>query len=230
MLVSVIIPVFNYARYLGDAIESVLAQTYRHVEIIVVDDGSTDHTASVARLYNEVRYIYQDNQGVAAARNTGLAAAKGDLIAFIDADDTWHRDKIKLQVEYLRQHPATGFTITKIKNVVEPGATYPPAVMQNILKEDQIGLATIVARREVFDQVGGFDPRYRVAEDFEWFTRAKDMGIKMAILPETLLLRRVHQSNISLRQSEACAARRLQIFRESIERQRRKKNNNNEKG
>jgi glycosyltransferase involved in cell wall biosynthesis len=221
-LVSVIIPVFNGGRYLAEAIDSVLAQTYQPVEVIVVDDGSTDNSADIAHSYNDVHYIYQRNQGVAVARNTGLAAAHGAFIAFLDADDTWPPYKLKTQVDYLLQHPFIGYTIARIKNIVEPGVKYPPLVMQHILKEDQIGLATIVARNEVFDSVGGFDPRFGVAEDFEWFSRAKDADILLAILPDVLLLRRIHDANISLARFEEVAAKRLLIFKESIQRKRNK--------
>jgi glycosyltransferase involved in cell wall biosynthesis len=229
-LVSVIIPVFNGSRYLAEAVESVLIQTYQPVEVIVVDDGSTDNSAGIACSFKDIHYIYQKNQGVAVARNTGLAAAHGDFIAFLDADDTWPVHKLKTQVDYLLSHPAVGFTIARIKNIIEPGATYPPQVMQHILKEDQIGLATIVARKEVFDNVGSFDPRFAVAEDFEWFTRAKDAGIPEAVLPEVLLFRRIHDTNISLVYFEEGAAKRLLIFKESIERKRKKERSINEGG
>jgi len=222
ILVSVIIPVYNYGRYLGEAIGSVLSQTYRPLEIIVVDDGSDDDSAAVARSFPQVRYIRRANGGVAAARNTGLAAAQGGVIAFLDADDIWSPRKLEKQVGYLRRHPATGFTITKIENRIEPGVFYPSHVMRHILHDDQIGLATIVARREVFEQVGGFDTRFKVTEDFEWFTRAKDAGISMMILPEKLLIRRVHAKNISLTQFAASASARLKILRESIDRQQKK--------
>lgn len=227
-LVSVIIPVFNGGRYLAAAIDSVLAQTYRPVEIIVVDGGSTDNSADIARSYRNIRYVYQQNQGVAIARNTGLDAARGDYIAWLDADDTWPAHKLQTQVNFLLQHPLTGYTIARIRNVIEPGVTYPPQVMQHILKEDQIGLPTIVARKEVFSIVGGFNPRFGVAEDFEWVARAKDAGIPMAILPEVLLLRRIHGANISLVRFEEIAPNRLLIFKESIERKRRKERSNDE--
>lgn len=227
-LVSVIIPVFNGGRYLTAAIDSVLAQTYRPVEVVVVDDGSTDNSADIARSYKNIHYVYQQNQGVAIARNTGLDAARGDYIALLDADDTWPAHKLKTQVNFLIQHPLTGYTIARIRNVIESGVTYPPQVMQHILREDQVGLATIVARKEVFSSVGGFDPRFGVTEDFEWFTRAKDAGIPMAILSEVLLLRRIHEANISLVRFEEHAAKRLLIFKESIERKRKKERSNDE--
>jgi glycosyltransferase involved in cell wall biosynthesis len=222
-LVSVIIPVYNYEKYLASAIESVLNQSYQPLELIVVDDGSTDKSAAIAQSYKEVHYISQTNQGVAAARNTGIAAACGMFMAFLDADDTWPERKLQIQVGYLREHPSVMFTIAKINNVPEPGLNIQPQALQSILKSDQIGMATMVARKNVFDKIGSFDSRYQVGEDLEWLTRAKDEGILMVILPEVLLHRRIHNSNMSIKQPQACNKARLQIIKESIARQRKKK-------
>ena len=219
-LVSVIIPVYNCESYLASAIESVFSQSYRPWEIIVVDDGSTDGSASIARRYKDIRYIHQNNKGVASARNTGLAAAQGMFIAFLDADDTWPSQKLHMQVEYLRQHPSVMYTISKINNFLEPGLDIHPQILQSILKSDQIGMATIVARKEVFDRIGGFDSSYEVGEDFEWHSRAQDAGIPMAILPEVLLNRRIHKSNISITKPRACNAARLRVIKESLDRRR----------
>ena len=220
-LVSVIIPVFNGAKYLGDAIESVLAQYYRPFELIVVDDGSTDRSASIVRNYKDIHYIYQPNMGVAVARNTGLAAARGTYIAFLDADDMWPAHKLQIQVEYLMEHPSVMYTLSKINNFVEPGCNIHSDKLQSILKNEQINLASLVAHKAVFDQIGGFNPRYHVSEDFDWITRAKDAGIPMVILPEVLLQRRIHNSNISFTKPQLCIANRFQILKESIDRQRK---------
>jgi len=222
-LVSVIIPVFNGEKYLIEAIESVLAQSCRPLELIIVDDGSTDESAAIAQSYKEIRYIYQPNMGVPVARNTGLASAVGEFIAFLDADDMWHPQKLQIQVEYLKEHPSIMYTLSKINNFVEPGCNIHPDKLQSILKNEQINLASLVAHKAVFDQIGEFNPRYHVGEDFDWITRAKDAGIPMVILPEVLLQRRIHNSNISLTQPQDCIANRFQILKESIDRQRIKK-------
>src|SRR6202044_3645761 len=99
MLISVIVPVYNRERYLGAALDSIFAQDYRPVEIVVVDDGSTDGSASIAQSYPNVRYIYQHNQGPVVARNNGLANCTGDLISFLDADDHWPPNKLRMQGE-----------------------------------------------------------------------------------------------------------------------------------
>ena len=98
-LVSCIVPVFNGERYLAEALDSILAQTYRPVDLIVVDDGSTDGTAQVAAGYGErITYLYQENSGPAAARNKGIDAAQGEFVAFLDADDVWHEEKLARQM------------------------------------------------------------------------------------------------------------------------------------
>jgi len=119
-LVSVIIPVYNGGRYLRAALESVFAQTYRPFEVIVVDDGSADDSGVIAQSFPEVRYIYQTNQGVAAARNNGLEAARGEYFAFLDQDDLWAPEKLKLQVEYLLSHPEVGYTLTQQQFFLDP--------------------------------------------------------------------------------------------------------------
>src|SRR6185437_13246854 len=122
-LVSVIIPTFNRAPIVGDAIESVLRQRYSHVEIIVVDDGSTDDTrAFVTQFGATVRYVYQENAGVSAARNAGLRLATGELIAFLDSDDSWVPWKIEAEVAALRVHPAAVVAWTDMSAVDADGA------------------------------------------------------------------------------------------------------------
>ena len=107
--VSVVIPVYNGEQYLADAIQSVRDQTYQNVEVIVVDDGSTDESADVAKKFGEaIRYVHQSNGGVGKARNTGIAAARGAYLAFLDQDDLWLPDKLAVQVAYLDSHPEVG--------------------------------------------------------------------------------------------------------------------------
>src|ERR1044072_1619841 len=114
-LVSVIIPVYNGGRYLRAALESVFAQTYRPIEVIVVDDGSADDSGLIAQSFPEVRHMRQQNQGVAAARNNAIAASRGEFLAFLDQDDLWTPEKLRLQIGYLLTHPELGYTLTQQK-------------------------------------------------------------------------------------------------------------------
>jgi glycosyltransferase involved in cell wall biosynthesis len=220
-LVSVIIPVYNGGQYLADAIGSVLSQTCRPVEIIVVDDGSTDNSAEIAQSYARVHYFYQPNQGVSVARNTGIAAAEGDFIAFLDADDQWPADKLTRQVDFLLENPEVGYVVTHQRILLEQDAPIPSRFKIELLHKDHPGFvpSTLMVRRAVLEQVGGFDPTYlNAGEDIEWFSRAKDAGMLMAVLPETLLFRRMHKTNISL-QSRPDFSRLLKTLKKSIDRQ-----------
>ena len=220
-LVSVIIPVYNGARYLGAALESVFAQTYREFEVIVVDDGSTDESGVIAQGFRDVRYLQQPNQGVAAARNHGLEAARGEFFAFLDQDDLWTPDKLKLQVEYLLSHPDVGYTLTQQKYFLDPGGTLPAWFRKELFDSVHPGwvLGTLVVRRTIFEQIGNFATGYSAANDSDWFFRAKAAAIPMAVMPELLLLKRIHDANDSARAKEILSEL-LKVVKTSLNRQR----------
>jgi glycosyltransferase involved in cell wall biosynthesis len=219
-LVSAIIPVYNGERYLAEALQSIFDQDYRPLEVIVVDDGSTDGTAAVARSF-DVRYVYQPNAGHAAARNAGIAIAKGEFIAPLDADDLWAPNKLSVQIDYLLKHPEVGYAICNQRTILEPGISKPSWVRGDQFSEDtkSFGLGALVIRREVLDQVGLFDTTYWHGNDSDWFFRANDAGVQMGYVPETLFYRRVHDSNMSYRVSEL-RADLLQVARASVGRKR----------
>jgi len=221
-LVSVVLPVYNCERYLAEAIESVLAQIYRPIEVIIVDDGSTDNSADIARSYKEVIYIYQSHQGVAVARNTGITTAKGVFIAFQDAEDIWLPNKLKVQVKYLLDHPDVEYTICRQQIFIDLGIDLSAKGTKSDLSKEEINLMDLVARKTVFEKVGGFNPDYQVGSDFDWLIRAKDAGIPNIILPEILRHRRIHDSNIS-QQIQDRRTNLLRMFKESIDRQCKKK-------
>ncbi len=181
-LVSVIIPNYNHARFLGDAIRSVLAQTYRPVEIIVVDDGSTDNSGEVAAGFgDQIRYIYQTNAGLSAARNTGLRAAKGSLIGVLDADDMYEPNFLETLVAALQADPQAdgvycGYRfvdeannpLPQIENRPLPSTDLYPALLDgNFFVPESVFL-----RRRVYDEVGFFDESLRACEDWDVWLRA----------------------------------------------------------
>ena len=196
-LVSVIIPVYNGERYLSSAIESVLQQKYRPLEILVVDDGSVDESAHVAQSYTEVRYIYQENRGPAGARNTGIMAANGEFIAYLDHDDAWLPNLLEVHIGYLLSHPEVGFTICTGRCFLDDGIERPGWVEPEELQEDRALLGAQVVRRSAFDRVGLLDSTYRLAEDTEWVFRAEDAGVPRAVLPDLVFRRRIHSGNVS---------------------------------
>lgn len=219
-LVTAVVPVHNGERFLCAALDSILGQAYAPVEVVVVDDGSTDGSESGARS-RPVRYVGQPNRGVAAARNAGLAAARGSLVAFLDQDDEWEPDKLTRQVEYLADHPEVGFVLAHLRLILEPGTPCPSWLREESIGERTVGYCpgTMVARRETFERIGGFDEVYEVASDAEWITRARDAGVGMHMLPEALLRYRIHDANASHR-VDAVRAEVLRVLRDSIERRR----------
>ena len=220
-LVSAIIPVYNGARYLRAALESVFAQTYRPFEVIVVDDGSTDDSGVIAQSFKEVRYIHQENRGVAVARNNGIEAARGEFFAFLDQDDLWTPQKLQLQVSHLLSHSDLGYTLTEQKFFLDPGASLPVWFRKELLTSAHPGWVpgTLVVRRTAFEKVGNFATGYTAASDSDWFFRAKAAGISMAVLPEMLLLKRIHGTNESGNAKEALAEMR-RVIKSSLDRQR----------
>src|SRR3989442_10494853 len=163
--VSVVIPVYNGERYLADAIQSVRDQTYQNFEVIVVDDGSTDGSAAVAKRFGEaVRYVHQANGGVCKARNTGLAAARGGYLAFLDQDDLWLPDKLATQVVYLDSHPEVGAVYcqceVKGNGWLRSGLYYAEPVKDDlvgIMRGPYLLMTSAMFRREVLRKIGGFD-------------------------------------------------------------------------
>ncbi len=220
-LVSVVIPAFDSERFIGEAIESVLAQTYSPVELIVVDDGSSDRSAEVAGAYPEATVIVQENSGPSAARNRGAAAARGEFLAFHDSDDAMTPDKLAVQVGRMLDDPGVGCVLAEQDLLVEPGAELPfwvegsevPTVMPprppELADEPMVHPMTMVVRREVFERVGPFDESMRAAEDFDWLMRATEEGVEIARLSQVLLRRRVHAGSLT----QDAAAGRAGLFR-----------------
>jgi len=195
MLVSIIIPTFNRAKTIAPVLESALAQTYRDIEVIVVDDGSSDETAvSLAPYASRIHYIYQDNAGPSAARNRGVASSKGELVAFLDSDDFWDPEKIEKQVAvFLAGGPELCCVIcsASVKHATgaEIGNTFAMsgfdlAVDQGIWTNPQDIFATrfilfnqvVAVRRKFFDQVGGYNEKLRLLEDYELAIKLSAIG------------------------------------------------------
>jgi PAS domain S-box-containing protein len=220
-LVSVVIPTYNYARFVSAAVESALAQTYAACEVIVIDDGSTDDTRAVLAPQNErIRYLYQENQGLSAARNTGIRAAQGDYIALLEADDLWHPAKLEAQMRYLADHPEVGLlACDRVKEVPPPwpAVDLAPALsarditLEDLVLASRFGPSSVVIARECFNRVGYFDPALRSVEDREmWLRIASVYPIRTLRLP--LWWYRIHPANMSavapvMERLESCVLR-----------------------
>lgn len=230
-LVSVVVPAFNSERFLGEALKSISAQTYAPVETIVVDDGSGDGTAEVARAHAGVTVIEQENSGPSAARNRGFAACNGTFVAFHDSDDLMTPDKLAVQVGHLLENPAVGCVLAEQELIVEEGAELPfwvegtkvetvmPPRPPELEDEPMVHPMTMVVRREAFELVGDFDESMRAAEDFDWMLRAVEEEVEIARLSEVLLRRRVHPDSLT-QNAAASRAGLFRAFKARIERRR----------
>jgi len=198
-LVSTVIPVYQGERFIERALASVFAQEYGPLEVIVVDDGSSDGGAALAAAHAGVRCLRQPNHGVPVARNAGIAATRGEFIAFLDQDDAWLPGKLHAQMRRMRERPELRYVVARQRMALAPGAQVPAWLRRGLLDEDQSGFlpSTLLARRSAFDEVGPFDPGLSTVSDLDWFVRARDMGVPMEMLPEVLVQRWVHDSNHS---------------------------------
>jgi glycosyltransferase involved in cell wall biosynthesis len=223
-LISCIIGVYNGERYLREALDSILAQTYRPLEIIVADDGSTDSTAEVVAGYGKkVRYLWQPNAGPAAARNLGICRAPGDFIAFLDADDVWHPEKLTRQMACFEARPELELCVTHIQNFWIPELHEKEARFRDHrISQPAPGYLTqtLVARRALFDTVGYFNSALKHGGDTDWFMRAAEHGAVMELLQEVLVYRRLHWTNMSLSEAAASRDEYVRIIKASLDRRR----------
>ena len=207
-LVSVVVPAYNCVLYLQQAIESIRAQTYRPIEIIVVDDGSTDDTPNLIKtLGDDIIYIRQPNGGPAKARNKGINAATGEFIAFLDADDVWLPSKLQKQIDYLVTHREAALVYSLMSNFIDgqkagveifPQKAISGLIFDELLRDTIIPLPSVVVRTEIARTVGAFDESLLTAEDTNFYLKVA-YGHHIGVIPEVLLLRRLHASNLSFR-------------------------------
>lgn len=214
--VSVIIPTYNYAHYLKYAVESVLAQTYPDLEVLVIDDGSTDGTQELMKPYlGKIRYFYKPNGGTPSALNFGISKSSGDYIAWLSADDVFFPEKIVRQVALMEQEQGAGFSYTSFavidgegKYQYEIHSQYYPEkkeLLSKLLEGCFINGSTVMMRRKALEQSGWFDESLPQAHDYElWFRMLRYYGC--TFLDEILLSYRWHGANMSSRPNAACDA------------------------
>jgi glycosyltransferase involved in cell wall biosynthesis len=221
-LVSVIIPAYNAAKYLRDAVEGALNQIYSQREIIVVDDGSTDTTPQVLAEYGDkIQVIRQSNKGTAAACNVGVAAAQGTWITFLDADDIWLPEKLARQIEYCRDTVVShtdsicfgaGLTSEIRRSSFEP--PYSGKVLKNLLVRNFITKSTVMMRRDVYLALGGFNESYMAVEDWPFFLKVCAEH-ELGYCPEPVVRYRVHTKSKSM-QGRKTMADHLRIINEAF--------------
>jgi glycosyltransferase involved in cell wall biosynthesis len=219
--VSVILPVYNRESYLAEAIDSVFRQEYGPLELIVIDDGSTDRTAEIAQGYGEkIRYRYQNNAGAPAARNNGLSVASGNVIAFIDADDLWPEGKLLLQTDRLRQDPTLEVVMGRVQYSIlrqTPNGDAIFSPFQSPFLAPYLGAA--IYRRTVFEKLGYLNQTYRFCDDVDLFLRIREQRLPMIVMDATTLIYRIHDTNMT-RERQKSEADYLKALRQSIDRRR----------
>lgn len=204
-LVSVVIPTYNRDKYINETIESVLAQTYPNIEIIVIDDGSTDNTKEVVAQYvPKIQYVWQKNSERGASRNHGLRLAKGEFISFLDSDDLWLPDKIEEDINFFRKNPSVGLVYTDALQVDAKGnylkllkpQKYNGKVTEKLLEDNFVPMATHLIRTELAKNIGGFREERQLSgsEDWEFWVRLSTVT-DFAYLPRATTKIRTHEAN-----------------------------------
>lgn len=236
--VSIIIPAYNAAGYLKEAVDSALSQTYKNCEVVVVDDGSTDGTKNVLGSHvadGRIKYIYQPNKGLASARNTGIRAAKGEFIALLDADDVFLPAKVGEQISALESRPDFGVCYSDLLHFTDPPATratamragteprkfyhhrygYPSGdILAPLLRRQFINPLAVLARKSIFEEYGYFDENLRRSEDWDLWLRWAHAGVKFYYLAKPLAYYRMRGvGNLSSIESEpAMKDKNLELF------------------
>lgn len=204
LLITVIIPVYNGERYLGEALKSVVAQTYRPIEIIVVDDGSTDGSADIVKSFvdSQILYFYQNNSGLSAARNQGTNLARGSFFAFLDADDVWLADKLTLQINTFKNNPNLDMIFGYVDQFYSPDLDVHVKTKMDYDNKIMPGYSagTMLIKQKSFVRAGPFTTNWRVGQFVDWYFKAVDKGLKSLMLPKVVMKRRIHNTNMGIRE------------------------------
>lgn len=222
MRISVLLPCYDAAPYLAEALRSAVTQGVALHEVIVVDDGSVDDSAAVAERFGAgVRCVREEHRGIGAARNRALELATGDVIAFLDADDLWTPESLASRLALLEGDSSLEVVSGLVEQFISPELS--PEVRAELLCPPgaQRGgtLGAMLVRRRAFERVGGFDSSLRVGETIDWIARARAAGIAMGELERVVLRRRIHATNTGRRQRQA-RSDYLRVLKASLDRQR----------
>ena len=223
-LVSCIVPAFNSEAHLEEAVTSILAQSYRPVDVVVADDGSSDRTVVIARGLGEVvRVVVQPTAGPAATRNLGIREARGDFVAFLDPDDLWLPRKLELQMKRFAARPALQCSVTFAQAFWDDSCPDEQKRYHGHARMRPVpgyALTTLLARRASFDDVGLLDESLWYADAVDWFVRAYDQGVDIELIPDVLTRHRLHGANLTRRRAEASADEFLTLVKRRLDRRR----------
>jgi glycosyltransferase involved in cell wall biosynthesis len=222
-LISVIVPAYNAEEFLAEAVRSIECQDYDPLEVILIDDGSTDGTARVAAtLGQRLHYFHQPNRGAAAARNTGLRLARGELITFLDADDLWPEGSLRLLLETIGQAPETEVVLGLVQYIRTSQDSRGHRTWEKVAEPTiSLNLGAALIRRRVFEKVGFFDETLTIIEDLDWYMRLREHAVPMQVLNQVTLFYRIHARNMSRDRSERERSL-MQALKLSLDRRRQK--------
>jgi glycosyltransferase involved in cell wall biosynthesis len=203
--ISVLMPVYNTARYIEDAIASILAQTLPATEIVVIDDGSSDGSAEKAEAFSGVVVLRKEHSGIAETLNHGLARVKADYLSFLDADDLWVPTKLERQLSAMKgaEGPDLVFGNVEQFHSEDVGPDVRARIHCQAGSQPGYSCGTMLARWSSFKRVGEFNPRWRVGCFIDWYARAREAGLTSVMLPDLFLRRRLHGGNTGLLLKEA---------------------------
>ena len=201
-LVSAIVLAYDCERYVGEAIDSVRSQTHENMELVFIDNGSSDGTPVVAESKGlDIQVRIKPNRGICPGRNIGLALARGEFIGFLDGDDLWEADKVERQLAVLRSDPAPDFVLGQVTEFASPELPPDTAAALPVRPEPRNGqlISAVLAPRRTWNRVGPWTEEYRHADRLDWFLRAERAGVREARIDSVVLRRRIHGANNSIR-------------------------------
>jgi glycosyltransferase involved in cell wall biosynthesis len=221
-LISCIVASFNCEKYIAEAVSSILDQTYKNIEIIIADGGSTDSTKEVIKKFNyDINFAAQKTLSPAATRNFGVQSSKGNYIAFLDADDLWHPEKLTRQMNCFNADPGIDLCITYAEMFWSGDLKNEKVFFKNHPRTKPIpgyATTTLLARKNVFEKTGEFNNDLWFTDAAEWFIRAKESGLKIYVIEEALTFHRMHRSNLTKRKSEESREEFLALVKSVIDR------------
>ena len=223
-MVSVIVPAYNAEVHLAETLASVLEQNWGQLELLVVDDGSSDRTVAVAKGFGDLaRVIACSHRGLAATRNRGLAAARGEFLLHLDADDLLTPKSIFTRMQHFSIDPTFDMVVGKLTCFLSPELSDEERIRYAPPLEPQQGHlpGAAIIRAAAFDKFGHIDERFAVNADLDWWVRARDEGARICLIEDVVVKRRIHGKNLTLTSKQELDASRLQIVRASLARRRR---------
>jgi glycosyltransferase involved in cell wall biosynthesis len=224
-LVSVILPVFNAEIYLEEAIRSVLSQTYKNLELICINDLSTDNSLSLLESFgNDIVLVNNEvNCGTAESRNKGIRLARGNFLSFLDNDDIWKNDKLEIQLNQFQHTADLDVSVSHMQCFLSPEMSEEAKMLLFCPPDPLPGYipSTIVVKRTSFEKVGYFDRRWKNGESIAWILKAQEAGLHFGMVEDVLVKRRIHERNKGILSSSVSKSEYLKIFREAVHRRRK---------